>query len=93
MNSNFKVIGLSRLGITPESTAPEADALSTLPSELVFVVQHEVLLTYNACSMCVSGRWNCTTNECAALCHVIGEDHYITFDGRMYQVRNDVIDC
>ena len=29
MNTNFKVIGLIRLGITPESTVPEADALTT----------------------------------------------------------------
>ena len=27
MNSNFKVIGLTRLGIQPESTAQETDAL------------------------------------------------------------------
>ena len=27
MNANFKVIGLTRLGIKPESTAPETDAL------------------------------------------------------------------
>ena len=35
MNTNFKVIGLTRLGIKPESTAPEADALTTWPSELL----------------------------------------------------------
>ena len=29
MNTNFKVIGLTRLGIKPKSTAPEADALTT----------------------------------------------------------------
>ena len=34
VNSNFKVIRLTRLGIRPESTAPEADALTTRPSEL-----------------------------------------------------------
>ena len=31
MNTNFKVIALIRLGIKPESTAPEANALSLLP--------------------------------------------------------------
>ena len=31
MNTNFKVIGLTRLGIKPESTAPEADILATRP--------------------------------------------------------------
>ena len=37
MNTNFKVIGLTRLGIKPKSTAPtEADALTTRPSELYF---------------------------------------------------------
>ena len=35
MNTNFKVIGLIRLGIKPKSTAPEADALTTRPSELL----------------------------------------------------------
>ena len=34
MNTNFKVIGLTRLGIKPKFTAPEADALTTWPSEL-----------------------------------------------------------
>ena len=33
MNTNFKVTGLTRLGMKPESTAPEADALTTRPSE------------------------------------------------------------
>ena len=35
MSINFKVIGLTRLGIKPESTASEADALTTRPSELL----------------------------------------------------------
>ena len=34
VNSNFKVIGLTRLGIKPESTAQEADAFTTWTSEL-----------------------------------------------------------
>ena len=29
VKTNFKVIGLTRLEITPKSTAPEADALTT----------------------------------------------------------------
>ena len=33
-NTNFKVIGLTRLAIKPKSTALEADALTTRPSEL-----------------------------------------------------------
>ena len=36
VNSNFKVIGLTRLGIKTQSTALEADALTTRPSELLF---------------------------------------------------------
>ena len=36
MNINFKVIGLTRLGIKPESAAPEADAFITPTSELLF---------------------------------------------------------
>ena len=35
MNTNFQVIGLTRLGIKPNYTAPEADALTTRPSELL----------------------------------------------------------
>ena len=35
MNAKFNVIGLTRLGIKPEATAPEADALTTLPSDLI----------------------------------------------------------
>ena len=35
VNSNFKVIGLTRLGIKTQSTALEADALTTRPSELL----------------------------------------------------------
>ena len=34
VNSNFKVIGLIRLGIKTQSTALETDALTTRPSEL-----------------------------------------------------------
>ena len=40
MNSSFKVIGLTRLGIKPECAAPEADALTTRPSELLILVPH-----------------------------------------------------
>ena len=35
MNTNFQVIGLTRLRIKPESTAPEADAVTIRPSELL----------------------------------------------------------
>ena len=34
VGSNFKVIYLTQLGIKPESTGTEADALTTWPSEL-----------------------------------------------------------
>ena len=33
MNANFKVIGLTRIAVKPESTAHEADVLTTWPSE------------------------------------------------------------
>ena len=35
MNTKLKVIGLTRLEIKPESMIAEADALSTLPPELL----------------------------------------------------------
>ena len=42
MNTYVKVIGLTRLGVKPESTAPEADALTTRLSELmVSSMMHE----------------------------------------------------
>ena len=34
MNATFKVIGLTRFGNKPESTAPGADALTPWPSKL-----------------------------------------------------------
>ena len=34
MNTNFKVIGLTRLGIKPKSTDSEANVLTSRPSEL-----------------------------------------------------------
>ena len=34
MNANFIVVGLNLLGIKPKSTALEADALTSRPSEL-----------------------------------------------------------
>ena len=38
MNTNVKVFGLTRLGIKLKSTAPEANALTTRPSELFSVI-------------------------------------------------------
>ena len=35
MNTTWKVIGLTRLGIKPKSTAQEADALTARPTELL----------------------------------------------------------
>ena len=35
VNTNFKVIGLTRLRIKPKSTVPEADALTARPSKLL----------------------------------------------------------
>ena len=37
MNNNFKVNGLTRLGIKRESTAREADAFTTLASEMLAI--------------------------------------------------------
>ena len=39
MNTNFKAIGLTRLGIKPKTTVPEEDALTTRPSEIITTVQ------------------------------------------------------
>ncbi|XP_043259225.1 hemocytin isoform X1 [Colletes gigas] len=37
----------------------------------------------NTCT-CSSGKWICTQAKCSARCAVIGDPHYITFDGRRY---------
>ena len=46
VNTNFKIIGLTRLGIKPKSTAPEADALTTRPSEQLLVFTASLVLVF-----------------------------------------------
>ena len=60
MNTNFKVIGLTRLGIKPESTAPEADDLTTQSFELLKI---SYFSHYPRCSVLIatSGLVACTT--------------------------------
>ena len=59
MNTNFKVIGLTLLEIKLESTAPEADAFITRPSELLYqgrvrsFLGREMLRTKNCLSCSV----------------------------------------
>ena len=48
MNTNFKVNGVTRLGIKPKSTAPEANSLTTRPSELFNTAQKMGLSLLNA---------------------------------------------
>ena len=48
MNSNFKVIGLTRLAIKSELTAPEADTLVTRPFELF---TSEIYVNASFCSL------------------------------------------
>ena len=38
MNTTFKPIALTRLGIKPKVTAPQADAFTTWPSKLLYIV-------------------------------------------------------
>uniref|UniRef100_H0XNR6 VWFD domain-containing protein n=1 Tax=Otolemur garnettii TaxID=30611 RepID=H0XNR6_OTOGA len=36
------------------------------------------------CFTCIKGSWSCTQNECQTTCHIYGEGHVRTFDGRSY---------
>ncbi|XP_047599181.1 mucin-19-like isoform X4 [Lutra lutra] len=37
----------------------------------------------NNCT-CVKGSWSCTQNKCQTVCHIYGEGHVRTFDGKSY---------
>ena len=56
MNTNFKVIGLARLRIKPKSTAPEADALTTQPSERIQTVQFQMSRTRRSVNSLVKSQ-------------------------------------
>ena len=47
MNTNCTVIGLIRLGIKLEFTDPEADALTTKPSELLKTNMPKITVCFN----------------------------------------------
>ena len=47
MNTNVIVIGLTRLGIKPKFTAPEANALTTRPSELLNGIIRKAVKLWN----------------------------------------------
>ena len=47
MNTNFKVTGLTRLEIKAKSIAPEADALTNWPSELLKISAFQQEVTRN----------------------------------------------
>ena len=64
MNVNFKVIGLTRLAIKSKSTAPEADALTTRPSEL--------LMPAMPTSLHLSSLFQTKTKKQTHLCNVMG---------------------
>ncbi|XP_045632483.1 mucin-19, partial [Ursus americanus] len=37
----------------------------------------------NNCT-CIKGSWSCTQNKCQTVCHIYGEGHVRTFDGKSY---------
>uniref|UniRef100_G3WX81 VWFD domain-containing protein n=1 Tax=Sarcophilus harrisii TaxID=9305 RepID=G3WX81_SARHA len=37
----------------------------------------------NECT-CIKGSWNCTQNKCQTSCHIYGDGHVRTFDGKSY---------
>ena len=48
MNTNFKAVGVTRLVIKPEPTAPEAYTLTARPSELATVAGTAVYIMHAA---------------------------------------------
>ena len=52
VNTKFKDIGLTRLENKPESTAPEADALATRPSEPRHSLHSTKRYTFQRISFC-----------------------------------------
>ena len=64
MNTNVKVIGLTRLGIKPKSAVPEANALTTRSSEL--------LMPAMPSSLHLSSLLETKTKKQTHLCNVMG---------------------
>ena len=69
MSSNIKIIGLTLLGIKLESTAPEADALSTPPPEMLIVAESGRFIKQRVIDMCAIGRVLCCTSRMYQLVH------------------------
>ena len=63
-NASFKVIGLTRLGMKPKSTAPEADALTTRQSELLIQL-FSYLYDFSSFKSCFTGPWYNQPNPAA----------------------------
>lgn len=38
-------------------------------------------------SLCQNGKWNCTNEDCPAVCSAWGDSHFKTFDGKMYDFQ------
>ena len=54
MNTNFKVIGLIRLGIKPKSTAPAADALTSELFKVALSIFKHCEFVVRQCKLCNS---------------------------------------